>query len=123
MPRQCLDIELVGADRLGDGAPDAGQQHGADDRADGHRGIDQPELALFHAADDQALEQRQTAADHFLEVEATDLGKGAGSAGKDVGVGTGKGAAKIGKGTGKGIGKLGKKIFGKGGKDKEKSDE
>jgi hypothetical protein len=54
---------------------------------------------------------------------ATDLGKGAGGAGKDVGVGTGKGAAKIGKGTGKGIGKLGKKIVGKGGKNKEKSDE
>ena len=54
---------------------------------------------------------------------ATDLGKGAGGAGKDVGVGTGKGAAKIGKGSAKGIGKLGKKIFGKGGKNKEKSDE
>jgi len=54
---------------------------------------------------------------------ATDLGKGAGGAGKDVGVGTGKGAAKIGKGSAKGIGKLGKKIFGKGGKNKEKSEE
>src|SRR6201987_934449 len=54
---------------------------------------------------------------------AADLGKGAGGAGKDVGVGTGKGAAKIGKGGAKGIGKLGKKIFGKGSKNKEKSDE
>jgi hypothetical protein len=54
---------------------------------------------------------------------ATDLGKGAGGAGKDVGVGTGKGAAKIGKGSAKGIGKLGKKIVGKGGKNKEKSEE
>jgi hypothetical protein len=54
---------------------------------------------------------------------ATDLGKGAAGAGKDVGVGTGKGAAKIGKGSAKGIGKLGKKIFGKGSKNKKKSDE
>jgi len=53
---------------------------------------------------------------------AADLGKGAGGAGKDVGVGTGKGAAKIGKGSGKGIGKLGKKIFGRGGKNKNKPD-
>ena len=51
-----------------------------------------------------------------------DVGKGAAGAGTDVGVGSGKGAAKIGKGTGKGIGKLGKKIFGRGGKDKKKSD-
>jgi hypothetical protein len=54
---------------------------------------------------------------------ATDLGKGAGGAGKDVGVGAGKGAAKIGKGSVKGTAKLGKKIFGKGGKNKKKSDE
>jgi hypothetical protein len=53
---------------------------------------------------------------------AGDLGKGAAGAGKDVGVGTGKGAEKIGKGTGKGVGKLGKKLFGRGGKSKEKSD-
>src|SRR5579864_8681213 len=53
---------------------------------------------------------------------ASDLGKGAAGAGKDVGVGTGKGTAKIGKGTGKGIGKLGKKIFGRGGKNKNKPD-
>src|SRR5579863_3984901 len=53
---------------------------------------------------------------------AADVGKGAGGAAKDVGVGTGKGAAKVGKGSGKGIGKLGKKIVGKGGKNKNESD-
>jgi hypothetical protein len=54
---------------------------------------------------------------------ATDLGKGAGGAAKDVGVGTGKGAAKIAKGSAKGIGKLGKKIFGRGSKNKNESNE
>ncbi|GGG75778.1 hypothetical protein GCM10011585_18290 [Edaphobacter dinghuensis] len=37
---------------------------------------------------------------------ATDVGKGAGVAGKDVGVGAVKGTGKIAKGTGRGIGKI-----------------
>jgi|SRR5579864_4730856 hypothetical protein len=53
---------------------------------------------------------------------AADVGKGAGGAAQDLGVGTAKGAAKVGKGSGKGIGKLGKKIVGKGGKNKNESD-
>lgn len=54
---------------------------------------------------------------------AADLGKGAAGAGKDVGAGAGKGAGKIGKGSAKGVGRLGGKIFHKGSKNKDKSQE
>jgi hypothetical protein len=54
---------------------------------------------------------------------AADFGKGAAGAGKDVGVGAGKGAAKISEGSAKGVGKLGGKIFHRGSKNKEKTEE
>jgi len=77
MARQCANVELRRPDRLEHGAPHDGEQHRPHHRPHGHEGVDFAEFALVDAATDQAFHERQAAADHFLQVEPADLGKGA----------------------------------------------